>query len=156
MLIDRLREFFGSLTHDGNTDFKTDRNDPQIAATALFHHIIEADGVIADVETSRLKEILATEFDISVDEAVLLYHAGEAAGKEAVDLYTFTSVLKTKLDAIQKVNLVEILWDLAYADGHRHELEDHVIWRISDLLGVSSRERVLARQRIEAEKNTAS
>lgn len=151
MLIDRLREFFESITHDDEANFKTDKNDPQVAAAALFHHLIEADGVAVDSEKQRLKEILSSEFDISVDEAILLYRAGQAADKDAVDLYSFTSVLKIKLNEQQKIDLVEILWDLAYADGHRHELEDHVIWRISDLLGVSSRERVLARQRIEAE-----
>lgn len=151
MLIDRLRQFFESITHDDDANFKTDKNDPQIAAAALFHHLIEADGVVVESEKQRLREILSSEFDISVDEAILLYRAGQAADKDAVDLYSFTSVLKVKLDEKQKIDLIEILWDLAYADGHRHELEDHVIWRISDLLGVSSRERVLARQRIESE-----
>ena len=156
MLIDRLHQFFESLAQDDTPSVKTDKNDPQVAATALFHHLIEADGETAESETQRLKEILSSEFDISVDEAVALYQAGQAADKDAVDLYSFTSVLKVKLDEEQKVDLVEILWDLAYADGHRHELEDHVIWRISDLLGVSARERVLARQRIEAERNKSS
>ena len=39
-----------------------------------------------------------------------------------------------------------MLWDIVYADGERSEMEDHVIWRIADLLGVSGRDRVLQRQ----------
>tara|TARA_R110002126_G_scaffold54099_1_gene146383 strand:- start:1663 stop:2130 length:468 start_codon:yes stop_codon:yes gene_type:complete len=153
MLIDKLRDFFGSITANETKEYTTKTDDPQVAAAALFYHLIEADGVVVDSEKSRLREILAAEFDISMDEAVLLYHAGEAADKDAVDLYSFTSVLKKSLDETQKINLVEILWDLAYSDGHKHELEDHVIWRISELLGVPGRARVLARQRVEAENN---
>lgn len=155
MLIDKLREFFGSISGTDSPEFQTNKDDPQVAAAALFYHLIHADGIVDEAEVTRLREILATEFEISMDDAILLYHAGETADRDAVDLYSFTSVLKTNLDETQKVSLVEILWDLAYADGERHELEDHVIWLISDLLGVSGRERVMARKRIEAETKKA-
>lgn len=151
MLIEKLRIFISSLT-DGDEQFQgADKNDPQVAAAALFYRVIEADGVIDENEQAKLKELLATEFTISMDEAVLLYHAGEVADQESVDFYSFTRVLKSHLSEEQRVSLVEILWELAYADGKRHELEDHVIWRISDLLGISGRQRVLARQRVEEE-----
>ncbi|MEW7007933.1 TerB family tellurite resistance protein [Lentilitoribacter sp. EG35] len=151
MLIDKLRDFISSLTDDSEQFQGANKDDPQVAAAALFYRVIEADGVISESEQVKLKELLAIEFDISMDEAILLYHAGEAADQASVDFYTFTRVLKKHLTTEQKICLVEILWELAYADGERHELEDHVIWRISDLMGISGRERVLARQRVEEE-----
>ena len=42
---------------------------------------------------------------------------------------------------------IELMWELVYADGVRHELEDNVVWRVAELLGVSDRDRVFMRQR---------
>jgi len=40
------------------------------------------------------------------------------------------------------------MWEIVYADGQRDELEDNLIWRAADLLGVSTRERVELRRRV--------
>ena len=68
---------------------------------------------------------------------------------EAVDLYRFTSILMNTMSASDRIGFIEILWEMVYADGVRHELEDNVVWRISELLGVSGRDRVLMRQRVQ-------
>ncbi|MNL74576.1 Tellurite resistance protein TerB [compost metagenome] len=63
-----------------------------------------------------------------------------------MDYYRFTTDIRRHLDETKRVELIGILWDIVYADGERSEMEDHVIWRIADLMGVSVRDRVLQRQ----------
>ena len=65
-----------------------------------------------------------------------------------MDFYQFTSVLKRALDDDGRQKIVEMLWDIAYADGAADEFEENTIWRIAELLGVSTRDRVLLRQRV--------
>ena len=65
-----------------------------------------------------------------------------------MDFYHFTSVLKRALDDDGRQKIVEMLWDIAYADGAADEFEENTIWRIAELLGVSTRDRVLLRQRV--------
>ena len=144
-MLDQIRTFLRDLR--GDTAAKPGADDADVAAVALFFHVIGADGVVDAVESEKLKELIAQEYDLSGAEMRKLIEAGEQADREAVDLYQFTSILNRSLDADAKVHFIELLWNLAYADGHRHELEDHVVWRIADLMGVSSRDRVLARQR---------
>lgn len=144
-MLDQIRAFLRELK--GGTPAEPGGNDADVAAVALFFHVIGADGVIDAVESEKLKALIAQEYDLSGTAIQKLIEAGEQADREAVDLYQFTSVLNRSLDADAKVHFIELLWNLAYADGYRHELEDHVVWRIADLMGVSSRDRVLARQR---------
>lgn len=144
-MLDQIRAFLGGLRASGRT--APDASDPDVAAVALFFHVIGADGVVDDSESELLQNLIAEEYGLDGAGMRRLVEAGEQADREAVDLYAFTSVLNRSLDAGGKIHFIELLWRLAYADGHRHELEDHVVWRISDLMGVSSRERVLARQR---------
>jgi len=144
-MLDQIRTFLRDLR--GDTPAAPGANDADVAAVALFFHVIGADGVVDAVESEKLRELIAQEYDLNGTEMQKLIEAGEQADKEAVDLFQFTSILNRSLDADAKVHFIELLWNLAYADGYRHELEDHVVWRIADLMGVSSRDRVLARQR---------
>ena len=144
-MLDQIKAFLSGL-RAGESD-APDANDPDVAAVALFFHVIGADGVVDEVESDKLRSLIAEEYGLSGAEMRRLIAAGEKADREAVDLYAFTSVLNRALEPEAKVHFIELLWNLAYADGIRHELEDHVVWRIADLMGVSSRERVLARQR---------
>jgi len=76
----------------------------------------------------------------------------EESDREAVDFYNFTHVLKRTLDDDGRKEIVEMLWDIAFADGAIHELQANAIWRIAELLGVSTRDRVLLRQRVAGQK----
>lgn len=141
-LLSFLKELPGGSPQSGYAP-----DDPRVAAAALMYHVINADGVRQDVEWERLKQLFSQAYGATGNDLSGLLAAGERAHEEAIDLYAFTSVLNRNLEPDAKVHFIELLWRLAYADGHRHELEDHVVWRIADLMGVSSRERVLARQR---------
>ena len=61
---------------------------------------------------------------------------------EAVDLYHFTSVIMRSVDEPGRLRIIEMMWELVFADGHVSEFEDNVVWRAADLLGVSSRDRI--------------
>ena len=145
-MFETIRDFLTSL-REGDRERQFDSGDPDLAAVALFFHVIGADGRVSQDEITLLRDVVAEDYGRSDAEMKALLAAAEAAEKESIDLFAFTSVLNRRLDEDGKVRFIELLWQLAYADGVRHELEEHVVWRIADLLGVSSRERVLARQR---------
>jgi uncharacterized tellurite resistance protein B-like protein len=54
-----------------------------------------------------------------------------------------------------RLRIVEMMWELVYADGQVSEFEDNVVWRAADLLGVSSRDRIELKHRV-AERQPAS
>ena len=70
---------------------------------------------------------------------------------KSVDLYHFTHLLNRALDEQGRARIIEMMWEIVYADGRRDELEDNLLWRAADLLGVSPRERIELRRRIGGE-----
>jgi uncharacterized tellurite resistance protein B-like protein len=149
-MFERLVSFLKGLP--ATTGSRPSRDDdPRIAATALLFHVMNADGVRHDVEWERLKEMLSESFGVSGGELKALVAAGEKADNEAIDLYAFTSVLKRHLDEEARIEFIRAMWEVVYADGMLHELEDNILWRVAELIGVDRRERVLARQ--EAARN---
>lgn len=146
-MFDRILDFFQDLAGDRPHDaFAAD--DPRVAFAGLCFQVMEADGRVSDTERQRLEELLRERYQLDKSQLQALIEAGQEAGSEAVDYYRFTSDLKRHLGPDECVALVGALWSLVYADGERSEMEDHVIWRIADLLGVSSRDRVVERQKV--------
>ncbi|MEX3011765.1 TerB family tellurite resistance protein [Hoeflea sp. TYP-13] len=145
-MFDRLQKFIQTL--GGEEQAELSRDDPRVAAAALFFHVIDADGVSDPAERDKLRELLVQQYALDKNELQKLMDAGKQAEDESVDFYAFTSVLKRSLDAEQRVNFIELMWEMVYADGVRHELEDNIVWRVAELLGVSDRDRVLMRQRV--------
>ena len=144
-MFERFQAFFQNLTADRpKSGFAPD--DPRIAVAALCMQVMEADGQIKDSEKKRLRKLLKEQYALDGRQLDALMAAGLEAESTAVDYFRFTSDLKRHLNTEQRLELIGILWDIVYADGERSEMEDHVIWRVADLLGVSVRDRVLQRQ----------
>ena len=144
-MFERVLSFLKELPGAG-TRVAGDEEDPRVAASALLYHVMNADGVRQDAEWERFKSLLAETYAIGGAELEALAEAGERADNEAIDLYAFTHVLKRHLDADQRKAFIGMMWDLVYADGELHELEDNVVWRVAELIGVEQRDRVEARR----------
>jgi len=155
-MFDRILTFLKELPSGGDRDMPPGADDPRVAAAALMYHVMDADGVRQDAEWERMKEILAEAYGLSGEALDSLVIAGGAADEDAVDLYTFTGLLKRHLDPARRVEFVGLMWDIAYADGELHELEDNTLWRIAELLGVDRRDQILERQKARAQAPAAA
>jgi uncharacterized tellurite resistance protein B-like protein len=121
-----------------------------VAVIALALNVIHADGIVAEAENDALERVIRNYFNLSKGEFEALLTAARVEEEHAVDLFRFTSRLNRALDAQQKAEFIGMLWQIVHADSQRSELEDHLVWRISELIGVSGRERI--NQRRDAEK----
>jgi uncharacterized tellurite resistance protein B-like protein len=130
-------------------------NDYRLAAVALLVHAAAIDGDMSQSERDKLHSVVKRRFGL--DDALTdeLIDKATQAENEAVDLYHFTSLLNRTLDEAGRARVIEMMWEIVYADGRRDELEDNLLWRAADLLGVSPRERIELRQRIAKETGQA-
>ena len=110
-----------------------------MAAAALLIHAATIDGAMSDIERDRLVGVLRQRFSLDQAAAEELVTEATKAEQQAVDLYRFTSLLDRTLDDAGRQQIVEMLWQIAYADGRVTEFEDNLIWRAADLLHVPVR-----------------
>jgi uncharacterized tellurite resistance protein B-like protein len=144
-MLEQLKSFLANLTASSD-DAKSGTDDIRVAAAALMIYVADSDGFRGEEERAQLRAALTEAYDLKGKEIDKLLKAGEKANREAIDFYQFTSVLSRKLSSEEKVELVRLLWGTVYADGELHEIEDNVVWRVAELIGVEQRERVLLRQ----------
>src|SRR5579862_1305198 len=128
-----ITEFVDGARHP--SQFADD--DYRLAAAALLVHCAAVDGEVTAGEREALHAVIKRRFaldDAATDE---LIEQATAAEHEAVDLYRFTHLLNRALDEEGRAKIVEMMWQIVYADGSRDELEDNLLWRVADLVGVS-------------------
>jgi len=127
--------------------------DTNIAVAALLIHLAAVDGIVTNNEQKTICDILKSHFNLDEVQVKELIDEATKIDKQAVDFYQFTSSL-TKLDELERINIIRLLWQVAFADNYNHELEDNMVWRIAELIGVSSRVRTILRKEMrEAAKD---
>jgi uncharacterized tellurite resistance protein B-like protein len=151
-MLESLKQFLNDLTGEAKRQEHFRDDDYRLAAAALLIHICSVDGEMSAVERDKLHVVLRDRFRLDDAATAELIDAAAAADQEAVDLYHFTSLINRSLDEEGRRRVVEMMWELIYADGRVTEFEENVVWRASDLLGVSSRERIEIRHRVAAEQ----
>ncbi|MCC7348762.1 MAG: TerB family tellurite resistance protein [Variibacter sp.] len=149
-MLESLRTLFGDLVGGTKSPDRFEDTDYRVAAAALLVHILNADGVVTERERERLHTVLRYRFALSDADTEELIREATLVEGEAVDLYHFTRLLGRALDEKGRARIVEMLWEMTYADGRASEFEDNIIWRVADLLGVSSSERIALRQQVAA------
>lgn len=149
-----LTDFISDITGGQRDAAAFGDDDYRLAAAALLVHVMSIDGVVTVDEQVVLKDILARRFDLSTTESEALVELAIAKDAEAVDLYAFTSVLNRALDDEGRRRIVEMMFEVAYADGGLSEFEDNLVWRAAELLNVGSRDRVRIRREVREETET--
>jgi len=136
-----IRELFAELSGDApRKHFAED--DQRLAVAALLVHIVSIDGVVTEAERATMRAVLRDRYGLSEADTETLVAEASRRDDEAVDLYGFTSVLKRTLDEDGRKRVIEMMWETVFADGAVSEFEDNTVWRVAELLGVSSRERI--------------
>jgi uncharacterized tellurite resistance protein B-like protein len=147
-MFDSLRKFLSDYTAGDKHPGRFEDDDYRLAASALLVHAAAIDGEVSPAERDKLHDVIKQRF--ALDEATTneLVVEATAAEQQAVDLYHFTSLINRALDQEGRRRVVEMMWEIVYADGRVTELGDNLIWRAADLLGISSRERIALRAQV--------
>jgi uncharacterized tellurite resistance protein B-like protein len=149
-MLNDLKRLFAELTGGEKPQDQFAETDYRRAAAALLVHIATLDGDLDEVKRRKLHAILERAYALDAAATDDLIAEAAADDREAVDFFHFTSLLMRTLDEAGRLRIVEMLWEMVYADGKVSEFEANVMWRVADLLAVSTRDRVTLRERVAA------
>lgn len=149
-----FKKFVSDLADGETHPSRFAHNDYRLAAAALLVHAATIDGAMSDIERDKLHAVIKRRFDLDEAATDELMREATEVEQEAIDLYRFTSLLARSLDEDGRRRIVEMMWEIVFADGRVGEFEDNLIWRAADLLGVSTRERVELRQHVAANRGS--
>ena len=150
-MLSRIRQFFDECLQIEPQSQSTPRQTLHLACATLMVELTVADEQMDESEKATLKQILRKQF--SLDEQALeeLWELAQSEARDATSLYQFTSLINEHYDYEAKVQLLEHLWQVAYADGRIDPYEDNLIRKLAELLYLSHSDFIRAKRRVRAD-----
>jgi uncharacterized tellurite resistance protein B-like protein len=127
-------------------------HDARLATTALLIRVATVHSELSIVRQRKLHSLLRSWFAFDDRAITQLIEDAVEIDRIAIELYQCTRQLTKVLDDQGRRHIVRMMWEIVCADGNANALEDNIIWRAADLLGVSSRQRVELRHQILADR----
>jgi uncharacterized tellurite resistance protein B-like protein len=145
-----FKELIGKLFEGpGRSGFAAD--DHRVAAAALLLRTVGIDGLTRPDERAKVTDVVRRGFGLDARSAQAVLSEAERRDREAVDISDFTSVLQRALSPEGRTRIVEMLWEVSFADGNAHEFEESVIDRVAHLLDVPDQDIAHLRTRAAGE-----
>jgi uncharacterized tellurite resistance protein B-like protein len=119
----------------------------ELAVAALLIEAARMDEHFDAAERSTIERLLGERFDLTPEAVSKLVEAAEHTVRDTAQYFPFTREISKRLSMEQRVGIIEMLWEVAYADGVLDPHEDMLLRQIAGLIHVPDRDRGLARQR---------
>ena len=150
-MINRIKALFADKGRSSGPEVDHHSHDElQLAAAALLVEAATLDGHYGETEQSAIDQLLREKFALKDEEARSLHDLAVTEQSEANQLLGFTRTIKDRYSLEERIELIEMIWEVVYADGELHDYEANLLRRLGGLLYVSDRERGDARKRVLA------
>ena len=138
-MLDRIRNLFMDRGGAPAEGAHHSQDELQLAAAALLVEAACMDDDFDSQERATVQRLLAERFGMEASEAGNLVDLAEQKVAESVELFSFVRTVKDRFDHDERVGLMEMLWEVAYADGTLHDYEANLLRRLTALIHVTDR-----------------
>jgi uncharacterized tellurite resistance protein B-like protein len=146
-MLQTIQQFFENRIRHTSGEPASMERALQLATAALLVEVSRADHEIKDDERRVISDAVRRTFNLSEHDTDLLVRLAEEETQTATSTHQFTHLIDGHFSIEQKVQIVELLWRVAFADADKDRHEEHLIRRIADLLHVPHREFIDAKIR---------
>lgn len=113
---------------------------PEMAAAVLLIAMERADFEESPGERAEIERLLARHFGLERGDLEGVLQRAEHEVGESVSFYDYVQHLNETLDYRGKCSVLEMLWRVAYADGHLDPFEEQLMRRLADMLYIPHRD----------------
>ncbi len=149
-MLDLLKQMFGEGARDPHGPGQHTVDELHLAAAVLLLETARMDDAIDDDERAVIVGLVRSRFGLGDEEVAAVVELADQVAHDSVELSRFIRRIRDGFDHDERVEMVEMLWRVVYADGVVHDHEANLLRRIAGLLYVSDRESGEARKRAQA------
>lgn len=145
-MLNKLSDFLSAIITPTSVESRPEHT-LQLATAVLLIEVMRSDADSTDQEQATILKILKERFDLADAEVAQLSDLGHRMATAAHDFHQFTSLINRELALPEKLQIVEYLWQVAYADRRISAHENHLMRRMADLLHISHGDYIAAKMR---------
>ena len=148
-MIDHFKQFFDKYLASDDKRTVSPEHQLHLATAALLIEMMRVDDHVKPEELSSMAAGIRQTFGLSEDETTELINLAEEEAQDASCYHAFTSLINKGFSKQQKIRVVEMLWEIAYADNELEMYEEHLIRKLSDLLYVKHSDFIRAKHQVQ-------
>ncbi|MBT5414933.1 MAG: TerB family tellurite resistance protein [Rhodospirillaceae bacterium] len=145
-MLDRMKWLFV----DDRAEEEHSRDELEVAVCVLLCQAARMDDDFDLRERDTIRQLMRERFGLPEAEAEALVEAADAKAEASADLWQYARLVKERFTHPERIEMIEMLWEVAYADGVLHDYEAHLLRRIAGLIYVTDQERGTSRKRVLA------
>lgn len=147
-MIANLKKLFADTFGSAPAPGTLERLEPlELVTASLLVELTRADFTSAPAEMDMAKRLLAARFNLEEAAVQELVERAMSRAGQAVSLHEFTHRLNTELSIEEKLQVIEMLWQVSFADEKLDKYEEQLVRRIAGLLHVPDRDLLRLRQK---------
>jgi uncharacterized tellurite resistance protein B-like protein len=112
----------------------------QVATCALLLEVAHSDGHFHSVEARVVDDLLAKKFQLQPALVAELVEYAQQQRRESLDLFQFAREINQHFSRDEKLDVMEGLWRIIYADGTLDKHEDALARQLARLLRLSDKD----------------
>jgi len=120
----------------------------KVATAALLLEMASADFDVHDSELAAVAKSIQQHFELTQNETDALIELAAEEAKQATCYYDFTKLINNGFSAEQKVMVIELMWEVAYADDKLQKYEEALVRKVADLIYVPHSDFIAAKHRV--------
>ena len=144
-MLNRIKSLLGS---GGNVKPEEGKERIQVATCVLLLEMAHTDGEFHAMEGTLIQNLLQQKFDLSEAATAELMDFARQEREESLDLYQFAKQINENFTIEEKLEVLEVLWRIIYADGVLDKYEDYLVRQLATLLRLSHRQMIDAKVRV--------
>ncbi len=144
-MLKTLRDLF---VPDDSASTEESTRSVNAAVAILLMEVARADFDVAEDELSIIRRAMVEDFGMSQIEADDLVTHAASEVDDSTGFFPFVRVLNDHLGPADRRRVVEMLWEVAYADAGKHHLEESIIRHVAELLYVPHSDFIRAKVRV--------
>ena len=146
-MLGRLKKMFAAGESAPHDPGQHTVDELHLAAAVLLVETARMDDTIDEAERGVIVDLVRTRFELSDEEVSSVVELADEVANNAVELSRFTRRIRDDFDHDERIEMIEMLWRVVYADDVVHDHEANLLRRVAGLLYVSDRESGEARKR---------
>jgi len=150
-VIDRVKRLFmkDSKAGPGNGG-ETGDEDIRVAVCALFLEMSHVDGEFTESEREDILSLLKKHYGLSDEHVAALMEASRKELEGSIDLWQFTNLINQNYSREEKIRVIEMIWQIVYADDRLDKHEDYLVHKLAKLLRLTHKELIDAKLKVRA------
>lgn len=121
----------------------------QVATATLLLEVVNADFEVQQSEMDKLQDLLSSQFQLGVEELNQLLAEAKLEADHMVSLQHITRQLNEQFNEQEKTRVIEMMWEMVFADGNLDHYEEHLIRQVAELLYLPHSTFIQARHKAE-------